>query len=112
MNGTPTPSLSSRWRSLADSSRPSFITFSFLLGSLVVAIGCNSRSEIDREGVTNEEPSSASASQAARDMRAAMKRQDWETANQHAQQALIASPNDPDLITDAARIAALSGRKR
>lgn len=45
-------------------------------------------------------------------MRGAMERREWQLADVLAQKALIANPNDADLITDAARIAALCDRKR
>ena len=41
-----------------------------------------------------------------------MEARDWKLANQYAQSALISDPDDPDLLTDAAKIAALNGRKR
>jgi hypothetical protein len=45
-------------------------------------------------------------------MRAAMKAGDWQLADQHAQQALIADPDNADVIRDAAKIAAFNDRKR
>ena len=45
-------------------------------------------------------------------MRDAMSVGNWELARQHSQQALVAHPNDPEAITDAAKVAALCDRKR
>ena len=36
----------------------------------------------------------------------------WELARQHSQQALVAHPDHPDVITDAAKVAAMCNRKR
>ncbi|WP_197454234.1 FG-GAP-like repeat-containing protein [Stieleria varia] len=41
-----------------------------------------------------------------------MQLRDWATADRFAKQALIAEPDDPELLTSAAKIAALSGQKR
>ncbi len=45
-------------------------------------------------------------------MRAAMRAGDWQLASQYSQRALIVLPDDPDLLTDAAKVAAFSDRKR
>ena len=42
----------------------------------------------------------------------AMQNEDWELANQCAQEALIIAPEDPDLLTYAAKTAAYCNRKR
>ncbi len=45
-------------------------------------------------------------------MRDAMAVGNWELARQHSPQALVAHPDDPEVLTDAAKVAALSDRKR
>ncbi|OYP29462.1 hypothetical protein CGZ80_25020 [Rhodopirellula sp. MGV] len=45
-------------------------------------------------------------------MRRAMQAENWKLADQSLRGALISSPNDPDLLTDAAKVAALNNRKR
>ena len=41
-----------------------------------------------------------------------MEAENWETANRYAQEALIVSPEDPDLLAYAAKTAAFCDRKR
>jgi hypothetical protein len=45
-------------------------------------------------------------------MRDAMADGNWQLARQHSQKALVAHPDDPDLMTDAAKVAAMCDRKR
>ena len=67
-------------------------------------MGCNTESP-----VTNTKPE-RTATPVER-LLVAMQNEDWELANQCAQEALIISPEDPDLLTYAAKTAAYCDRK-
>lgn len=61
----------------------------------------------------SDPPSLESPQQSAAElMRAAVEIRDWPVAEQYSKQALIEHPDDPDLITMAAAIAAFRDRKR
>ncbi len=57
-------------------------------------------------------PSTAASNDPVTLMHAAMQLRDWQTADRFSQQVLVAFPNDADLVTDAAKVAAFCGRKR
>lgn len=78
-----------------------------LVGTLVLG-GCNSKAKVEVEKTVKQSP----ADIATRLMRSAMALGDWEAANEHCQKALVLRPDDIDLLTDAAKIAAFSDRKR
>ncbi|MFK8113495.1 MAG: FG-GAP-like repeat-containing protein [Rubripirellula sp.] len=61
---------------------------------------------------TKPSPTPANALTPAQSMRAALHAKRWQEAREFAQQALIASPDDPELLTDAATATAMSGDKR
>ncbi|MGI9470919.1 MAG: FG-GAP-like repeat-containing protein [Rubripirellula sp.] len=65
----------------------------------------------DREPVASA-PNNAKVEEPRVRLQTAMQAEDWELANQYAQEALIISPSDPDLLTLAAKTAAYCGKKR
>ncbi|MDB4749273.1 FG-GAP-like repeat-containing protein [Rubripirellula sp.] len=72
---------------------------------LLTATGCNSESKL-----SDTEPTKTATP--VERLLVAMQNEDWELANQCAQEALIISPKDPDLLTYAAKTAAYCNRKR
>lgn len=81
-----------------------FVALATLWGAVIA--GCGDHSP----------PPNARASQQPSDpvveMHQAMLKMDWKLAAQHAPSALIARPNDPDLITDVAKVTAMNGDRR
>ena len=76
-----------------------------ILAFALVMAGC--RSESKSSGTESEVPQTP-----VERMLSAMEAENWETANRYAQEALIVSPEDPDLLTYAAKTAAFCDRKR
>lgn len=76
-----------------------------LLWISLTFIGCNGESE-----VTSPKPKKTTTP--VERLQLAMQNEDWELASQCAQEALIISPEDPDLLTYAAKTAAYCNRKR
>ncbi len=72
---------------------------------LVCAAGCS-------DGSKPTLPPQANSNDPVAQMKAAISAGQWQAADRFAQQALIANPNDADLITDAAKVAAFCDRKR
>lgn len=71
-------------------------------------VGCNATKETpadSTEAVAKETDPRAL-------MEAAIQAGDWQLADRHANAALIAQPDDPDLLTQVAKVNALCGRKR
>lgn len=75
----------------------------WLLVGMVLSVGCS-----------NSTPSQSPPSQAdpVQQMQDAMRASDWERADTFARDVLIANPQNPDLITDVAKVAAFCDRKR
>ncbi|MDA7492495.1 FG-GAP-like repeat-containing protein [bacterium] len=76
----------------------------FLLWVSLFFIGCNTESKVAN---TEQEKTTTPVER----LLVAMQNEDWELANQCAQEALIISPEDPDLLTYAAKTAAYCDRK-
>lgn len=72
----------------------------------------NSGRRVDASEVVDETTSPLASNDSWQAMRSAMLREDWQLARRHAAGALLADPNDPDLLTDAAKVAAMCGSKR
>ena len=71
----------------------------------IFAVGCGkSQPERTAEPRAHDDP--------VAQMQSAMQAGDWQSASQFAQQALIVHPDDPDLLTQAAKAAAFCDRKR
>ncbi|MCC9604136.1 FG-GAP-like repeat-containing protein [Stieleria sp. JC731] len=87
--------------------------FTALLCTFVIG-GCSPSSDVAKKS----EDKNAVADQSDRlippdeQMRQAMQAQDWKRADEFMPRALIAGQDDPNLLTDAAKVAALNGRKR
>ncbi len=97
-------------RSTHQKARPSVAVLPAFLIALTIAagsVGCG-RQDTD----AGSAPAVESGDDAATQMRIAMQRGDYVLASQYSHQALIANPNDPDLMIDAAKVAAFSDRKR
>ncbi len=77
-----------------------------MLTSTLLAAGCSDRSTQPEAVVKSPRLDPIEV------MHQAMYRSDWKTADEYTQKALIAKPNDPDLITDVAKVRAMSDRKR
>ncbi|QDT11288.1 ASPIC and UnbV [Planctomycetes bacterium K23_9] len=79
-----------------------------------VAIGCRDSgiSAVKEPADPRSEDTTPVAETPRIAMRRAMDAQDWKRADQFVKAALITTPSDPDLLTDAAKIAAMSDRKR
>ena len=75
----------------------------FLLIS-IACLGCNTESKV---ADTEQEKTATPVER----LLIAMQNEDWELANQFSQEALIISPEDPDLLTYAAKTAAYCNRK-
>ncbi len=75
------------------------------LGLLQLQIGCRRPSaEVVSVEFTSEDP--------VAEFEAAVAAKDWQLARRLSSRALIARPNDPELVTEAARATALGGDKR
>ena len=72
---------------------------------MLVLAGCRSESK-------SSDPEPTRPATPVERLLVAMENQDWELANRCAQEALIVSPEDPDLLTYAAKTAAYCNRKR
>ena len=76
----------------------------FLLWIAVTFMGCNAEPEVT-------DPAPKTTATPVERLLVAMQNEDWELANQYAQEALIISPEDPDLLTYAAKTAAFCDRR-
>ena len=76
----------------------------FLLWISITFLGCNAEKKV-------AETEKGTIATPVERLLVAMQNEDWELANQCAQEALIISPDDPDLLTYAAKTAAYCNRK-
>ena len=76
----------------------------FLLWVLLAVVGCNTEPKV-------ADTEKAKVATPLERLLVAMQNEDWELANQCSQEALIISPEDPDLLTYAAKTAAYCNRK-
>ena len=76
----------------------------FLLWFAVTFMGCNAEPEVT-------DPAPKTTATPVERLLVAMQNEDWELANQYAQEALIISPEDPDLLTYEAKTAAFCDRR-
>lgn len=81
---------------------------------LIVCTGCSFESPTDAPAVAPDETKDTpfKTDAPATQMRQAMRENDWGKADTYLHQALITGQDDPELLTDAAKVAALNNRKR
>ena len=84
------------------------VATSLLATSLAGLVSCSPEPKREERPSTNL----SAAADPLQQMRAAMAERDWPRAEQHATHALLLHPDDPDVITDVARVTALCERRR
>lgn len=81
---------------------------------MVLLPGCGGDRAGQADGVNRNDAAQETGDNAAApilQMREAMEARDWQVADRFTRKALIAAPDDPDVVTDVAKVAALNDRK-